>query len=124
MKPRISDSNDLDARIRELEALQVQQTEEIRMSFRELADSLSPANMIKNVMSTVISSPGLRSTVLDSAISAGAGILGKKLVVRNSHNMIRKMTGTAVQFLLSNFVRNKMPAIKENMAAKTNGVEH
>jgi hypothetical protein len=124
VRTRISDSNDLDLRIRELEALQVQQTEEIRMSFRELADSLSPANMIKNVMSTVISSPGLRSTVLDSAISAGAGILGKKLVVRNSHNVIRKITGTAVQFLLSNFVRNKMPAIKENMAAKANGVEH
>jgi hypothetical protein len=124
VRTRISDSNDLDLRIRELEALQVQQTEEIRMSFRELADSLSPANMIKSAMRTVISSPGLRSTAIDSAISAGAGILGKKLVVRNSHNVLRKVTGTAVQFLLTNFVRNKMPAIKENIAAKTNGVEH
>ena len=116
--------SDLDLRIQELEALQVQQVAEIRESFRELAHTLSPANMFKTAMQTVIGSPDLRTSVFDTAISAGAGLLGKKLVVRNSENILRKITGTAVQFFLTNFVRNKIPGVKDNIEHRTNGVEH
>jgi len=114
----------LDARIRELELLQDQQKEDLRNSFHELTDHLSPANLVKSAMRNVISTPGLRSTAIDTAIGAGAGLLGKKLIVRGSGNILRKMAGTAVQFILTNFVRNKMPEVKEKLQANTNGVAH
>lgn len=114
--------NDLELRINQLEALQAQQTEEIKEKFRELTNSLSPANLLKSALNTLVSKPGMRSTVIDSAISGGAGLLGKKLVVQGSGNILRKVAGTAVQFILSNFVRNKIPEVKEKMTASHNGV--
>ena len=123
MKKRLSDRNDLERKIRELESLQLQQTEELQQSLRDLGQTFSPSNMIRTVMKNVISSPGLQSTALDTAISAGAGILGRKLVTRNSHSIIRKVAGTAVQFFLTNLVRNKIPGIKQQITSK-NGAEH
>lgn len=115
--------NKLETRIRELELLHAQQEEELRDSFRALTERLKPSNLMKSAMKSVITSPGLRTTAIDTALSAGAGLLGKKMVVRGSGNIFRKMAGTAVQFILTNFVRNKMPEVKEKIQAGKNGVE-
>jgi hypothetical protein len=124
MRKKISDMSDVEARVKQLQALQVQQLEEIKSSFRAVGDSLTPANLLKGALRTVVSTPGLKTTAIDGAISAGAGLLGRKLVVRGSGNLIRKAVGTAVQFVLSNFVRNKMPEIKRKVTAKLNGARH
>ncbi len=124
MKADTVGSDNIESRIKQLESLQAQQSEELRLSFHELGDRLSPSNVMKNALNSVISSPGLRSTVLDTAISAGAGFLGRKLIVRRSGNIFLKVAGVAVQFLLSNFIRNKIPDIKESIATGKNGVEH
>jgi hypothetical protein len=114
----------LEAKIKALEMKEANQTEELRASFREFTHTLSPKVLIKNAMKNVIESPGLRTTALDTAISAGAGMLGKSFVVRGSGNILRKIAGTAVQFIVSNFVRNKMPEVKEKIVAGKNGVPH
>ncbi len=114
----------LEAKIKELEIREKQQTEELRSSFREFTHSLSPKVLLKSAMRNVVNSPGLRTTAIDTAISAGAGMLGKSFIVRGSGNIIRKIAGTAVQFIVSNFVRNKMPEVKEKIAAQKNGVPH
>lgn len=107
---------DLNARIRQLEVKQFNEAEELKTSFRELAQSINPANLIRSAVQTVVSTPGLKATAIDTAISSIAGSLGKKLVVQNSGNIIRKAVGSAVQFMLMNVVRNKMPAAKEKLA--------
>lgn len=115
MKNSPSPMDDLEMRINELELLQKQQTEDLKQSFHEFGQSISPANIMKGVMKSVVTAPGLRTTVLDTIISSGAGLLGNKLVTRNSGNIFRKIAGKAFQFIISNVVRNKMPAIKENI---------
>ena len=122
MKQTSSGKNSLAIKIMELELLEKQQTEELKDSFNEFGESIKPAAIIKNAMRSVISSPGLRSTALDTAISSGAGLLGRKLLVRGSRNIFKKIAGTAFQFVVSNFVRNKMPDIKKNYS--TNGVHN
>jgi hypothetical protein len=124
VKNGIPGKDTLAIKIRELELLQRQQVEELKLSFEELTQSISPANIFKSAMKTVVSTPGLRSTALDTAISAGAGFLGRKAVVRNSGNIFTKALGLAVQFFVSNMVRNKMPEIKEKISAHSNGVEN
>lgn len=114
----------LASKIKELELRQEQQKEELRTSFRELTHSLSPSVLIKNAMKTVVNNPGLRTTAIDTALSAGAGLLGKKLIVRGSGNILRKLLGTAVGFVVSNFVRNKMPEVKDKIIANRNGIDH
>ena len=122
MKQTLSGKDSLSEKISELELLEKRQTEDLKLSFSELGESVRPAAIIKSAMKSVIGSPGLRTTAIDTAISAGAGLLGRKLVVRGSRNIFKKIAGTAFQFVVSNFVRNKMPDIKKNYS--TNGVHH
>jgi hypothetical protein len=114
----------LETKIKELERKEALQAEELRNSFREFSHSLSPGVLIKSAMKNVVNHPGLRTTAIDTAISAGAGMLGRSFVVRGSRNIFRKIAGTAVQFIVANFVRNKMPEVKEKIAAGKNGVPH
>ena len=87
---------------------------ELKISAVGIIESFSPSNMLKSALKDVVHSPDLRSTAINAAIGIGAGFLGKKLYVGNSRNVFKKITGTAVQFLIANFVRKKIPAIQNN----------
>ena len=122
MKNKIAPKETLSARIRELELLEEQQMQELKGSLSDLGDSVNPVNLFRNAMHSVVTTPGLRTTAIDTAVSLGAGFLSRKLVVRKSGNIFRKIAGTAVQFLVTNLVRNKMPEVKEKIIHPTNGV--
>ncbi len=123
MKKAVRQGNNLDQKIRELELRQEQLLDELKQSASGLVHSISPANIVKSAMRNIVATPGLRSTAIDTAISAGAGLLGKKLLFRNSRGIFNKIAGTAVQFFVTNFVRNKMPASKNKILNNTNGSE-
>ncbi len=108
-----SSTNELEARILALEKVQAQQMAELKMSASGIIESFSPSNMLKSALNDVVHSPDVRSTVINAAIGIGAGFLGKKIYVGNSRNVFKKITGSAVQFLIANFVRKKIPVIQE-----------
>ena len=114
MATPFSTIHDLEARIRELEKVQTRQMAELKISAFGIVESFSPSNMLKSALKDVVHSPDLRSTAINAVIGIGAGFLGKKLYVGNSRNVFKKIAGSAVQFLIANFVRNKIPAIQEN----------
>ena len=87
---------------------------ELKMSAVGIIESFSPSNMLKSALKDVVNSPDLRSTAINAAIGIGAGFLGKKIYVGNSRNVFKKITGTAVQFIIANFVRKKIRPIHEN----------
>ena len=118
MATSVSSITSLEERILELEKLQDQQIAELKMSAMSIVESFSPSNMIRTALRDVVQSPDIRSAAINTAIGMGAGFLGRKLVVGNSGNIFKKITGTAVQFLLTNFVRKKIP----EMQKKTNGM--
>lgn len=124
MKNRLSPKDDLEMKISQLQLLQDQQTVELKESFQGFVTTITPANIMKGVMKSVVGAPGLRSTVLDTVVSAGAGMLGKNLITRGSANIFRKIAGRAFQFIVSNVVRNKMPAIKENIVNHNHNQNH
>jgi len=103
----------LNEKIRQLELEYEHRLDEFKESYYELLETLKPANIVGAALHNVINTPGLKTTLLDTVISAGAGILGKKVVVRNSGNIFRKIAGLATQFLLTNLVRNKIPNFKD-----------
>ena len=106
--------HDLETRIRKLELVQAQQMLELKASVADILDSISPANILKSALKNVVQSPGLRNTAINTAIGIGAGLLGEKLYVGNSKNIFKRITGSAVQFLIANFVRKKIPEIQKN----------
>ena len=122
MKKTSTSKDTLAAKILELELQEKQQMNELKESFQGLAQSVNPVNLFKGAMKSVIETPGLRTTALDTAISVGSGILTRKLIVRKSGGFLRKLAGTALQFLVTNLVRNKIPEVKEKMIHPTNGV--
>ena len=105
---------DLESRILQLEKVQAQQMAELKMSAVGIVESFSPSNMLKSALKDVAGSPDLRSTAINTAIGIGAGFIGRKLFVGNSKNIFKKITGSAVQFVIANFVRKKIPQLQEN----------
>lgn len=114
MTKQLSGREHLQKRMLELERLQENQLFELKQSAISVVDSVSPANMVKNALKNISASPDLRNSAINTAIGIGAGFLGKKLYVGNSKSIFKKVAGSAMQFLIANFVRNKIPEIKEN----------
>jgi hypothetical protein len=110
----LSAMHDLETRILKLEQVQAQQMIELKASVADILDSISPSNMLKSALKDVVQSPGLRNTAINTAIGIGAGLLGGKLYVGGSKNIFKRITGSAVQFLIANFVRKKIPEMQKN----------
>ena len=106
--------HDLETRILELKQVQAQQMVELHISAADILESISPASMLRSALTDVAQSPELRNNAIHTAIGIGAGFLGKKIYQGNSKNIFRKITGTAIEFLIANFVRKKIPEIQKN----------
>lgn len=114
MVTSVSSINKLEARIQELEKVQTRQMAELKISAVSIIEGFSPSNMLKSAFKNIAHSPDLRNTFINTAIGIGTGFLGKKLFIGGSGNIFKKITGTALEFLIANFVRKKIPEMKEN----------
>ncbi len=107
----------LEASIQQLEQLQQQQVADIKESVGDIVNSLKPATIVVNALKSFGESPAVQTGELDAAISQGAGLLSYNLYVRGSKNIFRRLTGKAIQLLVTNFVKNKIPDIRDTVAA-------
>lgn len=114
MSITVSGKHDLEIRILELEQMQIQQMAELKSSAADIVDSITPANLLKSALKDVVQSPDLRNNAINTAIGIGAGLLGGKLFVGKSKNILKRITGSAVQFLITNIVRKKIPGLQKN----------
>jgi hypothetical protein len=110
----VSAKYDLETRILKLEQVHARQIAELKDAAAGLVDSISPANLLKSTLKDVVQSPELRNTAINTVIGIGAGLIGGKLYVGNSKNILRRISGSAIQFLITNFVRKKIPEIQRN----------
>lgn len=99
----------IEQEIAALEELEKQQIIEIRQTALQVVHGLSPVTLLRDSIRKVTASPGLRHPIMITALGIGAGILGKKLFTGRSNNLFKKAGGLAFEFLVSNFVRNKVP---------------
>ena len=114
MATSVSSMNDLEARIKDLEKVQALQMAELKLSAVGIVESFSPSNMLKSALKEVVQSPDLRKSAINTAIGIGAGFLGRKIFIGKSGGLFKKVTGSALQFLITNFVRKKIPEIRDN----------
>jgi hypothetical protein len=110
----VSSMDNLETRILELEKLQATQMADLKTAAGNVVGGFSPSNMIRTALQDVVQSPDLRKTAINTAIGLGAGFLGRKLFIGKSNNLFKKISGSAVQFLITNFVRKKIPEMQEN----------
>jgi len=104
-------TDDIHTRIAELEMLALQQEEELKITAKEIIHDLKPANLIKNVFSSTVKSPGFTRNLFRGALGLAAGFLSKKIVVMGSTNVVKKAIGTVVELGVAKVVANKADKI-------------
>jgi hypothetical protein len=75
-------------------------------------ESLKPVNIIKSTLSEITSSPYLVENMLSAVVGLVGGFVSKKIAVGTSHNIFRKIMGSALQFGVTNLVAQHPEALK------------
>ncbi len=110
MKKR-NESNALKEAIGLLETKQAHQLVLLRYQFHLMYNSLQPINLIKNTLHEAATSPDLKNNIINNAIGLTTGFLSKKILIGASHNPVKKLLGTLIQFAITNFVANNAGSI-------------
>lgn len=92
----------------EHETVAKQLKEEIHLTY----ESLKPANILKNAIHDIKSSPYLIDNVLGAVTGFATGYISKKILVGSSNNLFRKLFGFVFQFGVTNIVAQNPEAIK------------
>lgn len=98
--------------IRELEFEHDIQGKLLREDFFIAYNNLKPANLIKNTLSEITSSPYLIDNMVGSIGGMISGYLSKKIAVGTSHSLFRKIIGSVLQFGVTNLVAQNPDALK------------
>ncbi|HTL08793.1 MAG TPA: hypothetical protein VL307_11065 [Chitinophagaceae bacterium] len=107
MKKITYTSADLQLQIAELEALALQQEEDLKSTAKELVQELKPANLLKGAISSTVKSPHFGQNLVKGALGLAVGFLTKKFFIRGSTNIVKKALGTAVELGVAKVVANK-----------------
>ena len=112
MKQKISRARDLR---KSIEILKQKQYEEEKLLHTQLIvayESIKPYNVLRNAIRSLVSSPELKETMIESASGLVTGYVSRKLLVRSSKNTLIRLAGLFVQYGVTNFVNNNSAAIK------------
>lgn len=95
-----------------LEDRQAQELSLLREQLYSTYESLKPLNLIKNTLSNVASSQSLKDHILNGAIGLSVGYLSKKVLIGSTHNPIKNLAGTILQFAIANIVAKHSNTIR------------
>ena len=91
------------------------QLHELKEQLHTTYESILPYNIIKNTLAKVRSSPDIKTTIINSVIGLGTGFLSKKILVGRSHNPVKNLFGTLIEFAVAGFVSKHPDGIKSTV---------
>jgi hypothetical protein len=100
----INSETDLNIAIFQLEVKQAEEIKLLKEQFFLTYESLKPANLFRNTMNDVASSPYLIDNIIGTAIGLGSGYLTRKITFGGSGNIFKRFFGSVVQFGVTNIV--------------------
>ena len=109
----ITSALDLKTAIAELEQRKIFQERMLIQQFNHTYESLKPINIIKSTFNHVVHSPDLKTNIVNAGIGLGAGIISKKIIVRGSSNILRRIAGTLLEFAIAGIVTKNSGGIKK-----------
>jgi hypothetical protein len=98
---KISNKKELDAAIIELEKRKVMQESLLIAQFKNVRESLSPLNIIKNGFKKLTEAPDIKEGLLKTAAGLGIGVLSKKLFLGTSHSTIKKLLSGVLELAVA-----------------------
>ncbi|MFV8355891.1 hypothetical protein ACNQGB_06885 [Flavobacterium sp. XS1P32] len=90
--------------------LKVKQAEDLMQlkdQYYDTYESLKPVNLIKNAFGQLTTTTEFKGNILNSVIGIASGYVTKKVLLGSTHNPIKKVLGTILQFAITNFVSKK-----------------
>ena len=108
----INTETDLNFAIYQLELKQAEEGQLLKENFFMAYESIKPANLFRNTMSDVASSPYLIDNIIGTAIGLGTGYLSRKIMVGGSGNIFKRFFGSVMQFGITNIVAQHPNTIK------------
>ena len=106
MKP-LNETDTLNETIALLRYKQAQELMILQEQFQLTYDSLKPVNLIKNVLSDITHSPDIKGNILNNVIGLTTGYLSKRILLGSSHNPIKRILGSVLQFVVAKVVTKK-----------------
>jgi len=84
----------------------------LKNQFDVAYESIKPINLIKNLFQEVTASPEIKNNVLSNIIGLGTGFISKKLLLGFTHNPIKRVLGTLLEFAVANVASKHSDGIK------------
>ena len=97
----------LNEEIKKLEHKQAYEFDVLKDQYALTIDNFKPSSLIKNSLHNIITSSELKNDLIGNAIGLATGYLSKKVMIGGSHNPIKKLVGTILQFAVSTIVAKK-----------------
>lgn len=98
---------ELEAKIAFLKGKQAADFVDLKQQYYATINSFKPLNLIKSATQEFISSPDLKSNLINGAIGFGTTYLTKNILNENSANPIKRVLGKVLKFALKNFIGKK-----------------
>jgi hypothetical protein len=102
----------LDEKLISLENRRTHELKLLKEQFYFVHEGLKPINLVKNTLKDVFTSPQLKNNAIGNAMGLATGYLSKKVIVGSSHNPIKNIIGTVLQFAVANTVSKHSNTIK------------
>lgn len=77
---------------------------ELKEHYYYTYESLKPVNIIKKTLGNIAHSSEFKGNLLSTVIGLSTGYLTKKVLIGSSHNPVKKILGTLLQFVITNVV--------------------
>jgi hypothetical protein len=123
----MKNTNETDALKDAIAVLQHKQAAELQLlkeQFHITYESLKPVNLIKKGFKDITESPGIKNTLINNAIGLATGFLSKKVLIGASHNPIKRLLGTILEFAVASVVAKQVNNTVQEASQKNNALIH
>lgn len=109
---KVNETDTLNETIALLQNRQKQELRILKEQFELTYDSLKPLNIIKGAFKEMSTASDLKGNIINNIIGMSTGYITKKLVLGSSHNPVRQILGTILQFVITNVVTKHTDPVK------------
>jgi len=114
MRSYKNQNEELDSAIELLERKRALKFEELKYQLNATYESIKPINILNQTLIDFKESPGVKSNLLQSAVSLAGGFFSKRLLLGKSHSMFKKILGYVLQYGVTNFIAKKVDSSKKH----------
>lgn len=110
MENGVKDTNSLQERLEFLKFHQLVQMQEFKLASEQFAHRISPKTITRNAIEKFSAEPAPNQSPLDVLIGILAGAATYRIYAPKKAGLLRKLSAPIVQYMVANFVKNKIAA--------------